>query len=1072
LLGAVLGILKAGGAYLPLDPSYPAERLSFILEDGEAVALVTQSHLVETLPRSNAHVVTLDRLAFQLQGIDAGNLGINLTPDRMAYLIYTSGSTGLPKGVMVEHGNVASFFVGMDERIPRKPGAVWLALTTLSFDISVLELLWTLCRGLTVLVSPDQDQLIGTASDPTTTPIEFSLFYFSADQGEDPHDKYRLLREGAIFADGHGFSAVWTPERHFHEFGGLYPNPSVTSAALAMITEHIRIRSGSVVAPLHSPIRIAEEWSVVDNLSGGRVDLAFASGWMPDDFAIRREDYADRKQATFRHVDAVRSLWRGESRDFPGPDGAPISVRTLPRPLQPELPVWITAAGNPETFTEAGRMGAHLLTHLLGQTLEEVRDKVAVYRKAWREAGHPENGHVSLMVHTFVTDSFESARTATRGPLREYLRTSANLLRGYSDAFPTFRTHGNGAGEINFGDLPPGDLDELLDFAVDRYFETSGLFGTPESCRATIEQMKAYGIDEVACLIDFGVPANVVLDNLAHLNALKELATPVSPVGGGIADLIARHSVTHLQCTPTMAQVLLADPEAKAALRRLDVMMVGGEACPASLADELSRTVDGRVMNMYGPTETTIWSTTHDIRPTERSVPIGRPIRNTRVYVTNRAFESQPVGVAGELLIGGPGVTRGYLKRPELTAERFIPNPFLDEQAPRVYRTGDLVRYLPDGSLEFLGRIDHQVKIRGHRIELGEIEAVLVKSPAVCEAVVAAPGVNDGDRRLVAYVTLHEGREADSSELRHYLQERLPPFMVPAHIVNLDAFPLTPNKKIDRKALPAPNEVARPAKASAPPVGEVESKIAAIWADVLGVGPIGRSDDFFDLGGDSLSLIRVTSRLGDIFGQKVSVGTFVRSPTVKDVAALIADSSQGVKEPFDEAVGFPRGTASRPMRPEDLKDVVTMHLRAFPDWRSSVLGRRFVRKMYEWYLHEHGDLALVATREGRVVGFTVGTVGSYRASLLRFTSGELLRSMLRHPIRRARFQLRRGERDGADTRGPNDASVANNRIMAAAPGSPDAGLTLLMAFEAAATRRGVEAFFHDQDPGRSRRTTD
>ena len=235
-------------------------------------------------------------------------------------------------------------------------------------------------------------------SPHSSRPIDFSLFYFSADQGEDPADKYRLLVEGAKFADQHGFAAVWTPERHFHEFGGLYPNPSVTSAAIAMITKNIQIRSGSVVAPLHTPIRIAEEWSVVDNLSNGRVAISFASGWMPEDFVIKPENYASRRDAMLRSIEIVRSLWRGETVAFPGPLGPDVRVRILPRPIQAELPIWVTTAGNPETYEMAGNVGANVLTHLLGQSLDEVAKKVAIYRKAWSAAAHPGRGKVTLML--------------------------------------------------------------------------------------------------------------------------------------------------------------------------------------------------------------------------------------------------------------------------------------------------------------------------------------------------------------------------------------------------------------------------------------------------------------------------------------------------------------------------------------------------------------------------------------------------------------------------------------------------------------------------------------------------
>src|SRR3989440_700584 len=241
--------------------------------------------------------------------------------------------------------------------------------------------------------------------------MDFSLFYFaSADRGESS-DKYRLLIEGAKFADTHGFAAVWTPERHFHEFGGLYPNPSVTSAAIATVTERIQIRAGSVVLPLHDPLLVAEEWAVVDNLSHGRVAISFASGWHANDFVIAPENYAHRKEIMLRGIETVRRLWRGEKVRRRDGNGTELEVRILPRPIQRELPIWVTAAGSPETFRSAGEVGTNLLTHLLNQNIEQLTEKIALYRSAWREHGHgTRTGQVTLMLHTFVGSSVDEVR--------------------------------------------------------------------------------------------------------------------------------------------------------------------------------------------------------------------------------------------------------------------------------------------------------------------------------------------------------------------------------------------------------------------------------------------------------------------------------------------------------------------------------------------------------------------------------------------------------------------------------------------------------------------------------------
>ncbi|MDZ4136474.1 MAG: MupA/Atu3671 family FMN-dependent luciferase-like monooxygenase, partial [Paracoccaceae bacterium] len=369
LLTGALAIHKAGGAYVPMDPAYPADRIALYIQDSAAPVIVTQSALVDSLPLHGAQTLVLDSDP-RLHEAAPTNPVTGVTSGDLAYMIYTSGSTGRPKGVMVEHRNVVNFFAGMDARIGAEDGAgpgskVWLAVTSLSFDISVLELFWTLARGYkVVLVSDENRALVSSGRISSGQGMEFSLYYWGNDDGAGPK-KYEMLLDGARFADSHGFCAVWTPERHFHAFGGPYPNPAVTGAAVAAVTKNIAVRAGSCVAPLHHPARIAEDWAVIDNLTNGRAGLAFASGWHPDDFVLRPENTPpDNRAAMFAAIDQVRRLWRGETVDFPTRTGS-FGVATQPRPVSKNLPVWVTTAGNPATWREAGEIGAHVLTHLL-----------------------------------------------------------------------------------------------------------------------------------------------------------------------------------------------------------------------------------------------------------------------------------------------------------------------------------------------------------------------------------------------------------------------------------------------------------------------------------------------------------------------------------------------------------------------------------------------------------------------------------------------------------------------------------------------------------------------------------
>jgi natural product biosynthesis luciferase-like monooxygenase protein len=927
---AVLAVLKAGGAYVPLDPAYPRARLEYMWRDSHAAVLLTRGGL----PLDAAGPGTI-----RLDGDDASSAGdasdasappvTGVRPEHAAYVIYTSGSTGAPKGVLVEHRNVVNFFAGMDDRLAGPPG-VWLAVTSLSFDISVLELLWPLTRGDEVVLyaGASLGSELSAAGAARTgrgrRAVELGLFYFGSDDdsatgAQSPgRERYRLLLDGARFADQHGFSAVWTPERHFHRFGGLYPSPCVTSAALATITSRVQIRAGSVVLPLNDPVRVAEEWSVIDNLSDGRVAISFASGWQPEDFVFAPQHYARRHDVMFDGVDLVRRLWRGEETVMPGGHGREVVVRLRPRPVQPELPCWITAGGTLDTFRRAGEIGANVLTHLLGQSIDELAGKIATYRDAWRPGGHAERhgvddgGHVTLMLHTFVGDDEARVRAAVHEPLARYLRSSVSLFAPFAAALGLDVDH-----------LSPQDLDVLAEHAFERYYTTSGLFGTPTSCLATIDRLREIGVDEIACLIDFGAPPAAVLRNLPHLAELRERAqrcgTIAAPADEETIDaLVRRHGVTHLQCTPSLASMLVAESTTAEALRGLRVLLVGGEALSTSLASTLCELVEhGCVLNMYGPTETTIWSTAYtvDAHATRHEVePIGRPIANTQVYVVDDELQPVPIGATGELLLGGRGVARGYLGRPELTAERFVEHPIAGPATGRCYRTGDLARYRADGVIEYVGRRDEQVKLRGHRVELGEIEATLRAHPDVAAAVVTARADADGERRLAAYLVPRPGLTLRISDVRSHAATTLPAAWMPAAWMVLAELPLTANGKVDTRALPAPESAtADDDSCFEAPRDDLERTIAASWCAALRRGRIDVRDNFFSIGGHSLLVIHVLKQLSVQLDRSLSMADMFRHPTVREFAAFLAasggaaaDSSAPAAPPLGPIVSQPR----------------------------------------------------------------------------------------------------------------------------------------------------------------------
>jgi natural product biosynthesis luciferase-like monooxygenase protein/amino acid adenylation domain-containing protein len=1437
---------------------------------------------------------------------------------------------------------------------------------------------------------------------PTLRPdrsVEFSLYYFGKYEAAFDERKYDLLIEGARFADRHGFAALWVPERHFHPFGGFSPNPSVLAAALARETERLALRAGSVVLPLHHPIRVAEEWAVVDNLSKGRVGISFASGWHPDDFVFAPEAYGRHRELMFEQIEEVKRLWRGEALRVRGGAGNELEVRLFPQPKQRELPVWITIVNNPETYRRAGAIGAGVLTNLMGQTVEDLARNIALYRRALAEHGHdPASGHVVVLLHAFVGGDAEAARARARRPFFDYLKSSLDLLQNL------VKSQGL---RINFERLSEDDLDYILSSAYERYVRTSALIGSPDTCEEIVAALGRMGVDEIACFVDFGVEADAVLGGLAHLDELRARyqppiagphqstpyafhASPSEPDGEGanrrsgganlssgrqvvrrvplteaqkqlwvvaqmgddascaynesvclrlrgplnltaLADafraIVARHeslrstieaggenllvhappraldlplvdfsevetpeereavaarwlrdegrrafdlyagpllrlhvlrleaqhhllvlSVHHIVsdgwsigvvleeafaayeaqhrgvrweageptqfaeyaerrrrpeslakkradesywverladgppqtllpadclrpsrptfngarlnatldrrlaedlrqlgrrhgCTPFMtllagylallhrltrqtdvivgvpvagrahgdeqrlvgyctrpvpvlsraaadptfaeflklvrsalleardhedyspadliqqlnlsreagrftlfsntfnleplalpslpgldmewvsfpvsyskfdfslnllerggelllecdfntdlfyprtvslilerfrvllegaadhperrlselplmteaelrqvlggrneeargarafrcvheefeevarcqgervavvhgdeqltyaklngranqlarylrtldvgpgmpvgvcversiemvvallavlkaggcyvpldpsypnerlsfmledaqAPVLLTQSslaekfsdywgytvcldadwhlvareseadgageagaenlayviytsgstgrpkgvavphraihnlvietnyvelnqsdavaqvsnisfdaatfeiwgallngarlvildrdltltpfdlaaqleahgvtvmflttalfnqmagELASAFRNLRVLMFGGEAAePERVREVLEKGRPGRLLNVYGPTETTTFATWYEIQSVPeraRAVPIGRPLTNVQTYVLDERLRVVPVGVVGELFIGGDGLARCYHDRPHLTAERFVPHPFSDEPGARLYRTGDLARLLPDGNVEFVGRLDDQVKIRGFRIEPGEVELVLSAHPKVARAAVVCRTSAAGEKSLAAYAVAKPGQACDAGELRRHLRARLPDYMVPSSFVLLDELPLTAGGKVNREALPVPDDKSREVETSfVAPRSHVEHKLAEFWSEVLGLQSIGVEDNFFTLGGHSLRATQVISRVRSFFKVEIPIRAFFDAPTVAALALHI-----------------------------------------------------------------------------------------------------------------------------------------------------------------------------------------
>jgi len=389
----------------------------------------------------------------------------------------------------------------------------------------------------------------------------------------------------------------------------------------------------------------------------------------------------------------------------------------------------------------------------------------------------------------------------------------------------------------------------------------------------------SFDISVLELLLPLSVGAKVVI-------ASRTTATD----GNKLLALLRSSNATIIQGTPTTYHLLLtAGWKSPLPVK----VLCGGEVLPHDLAQKLIQLLTN-VWNLYGPTETTIWSSCYRIMP-DQPVLIGKPIANTRMYIVNDQLQLCPIGVAGELLIGGLGVSRGYMNQPKLTAKQFIPDTFSGPTDKLVYRTGDLACYLPDGNIKLLGRLDHQVKIRGYRIELGDIETALNNHPAVKQVAVISHDFGARDERLVAYLTLKQDETITTEELRRYLRELLPDYMTPALFTVLPKMPLTLNNKINRRALPAPAQT-RPVlnRGYHAPQNESEQRIARLWGEVLQLNQVGIDDNFFDLGGDSLLSVQLTAMVSEELGCEIPIAKFYQYPTVRTFAAFLHKSAGSV----------------------------------------------------------------------------------------------------------------------------------------------------------------------------------
>lgn len=498
-VAGLLGILKCGGILVAIDPSLAREVVEYILEDSGAVVLLVDGDLHEHLACA-ADIVCIGSID------SAGDRPVE-TPEEdsdICCLLYEGNVADGVRGVIQTNANILHLLQSVNELVPadKREDISWPFVPAAGNYI--LKWLWPLCYGAGIVMQAPE-LIAGT--------MELSLFFFANyHTDKDNNHKYKQLLDAVRYADRHGFSGVWVPERHFHQFGGLFPNPSILSAALAMVTSRIELRSGSIVSPLHDAIRIAEEWAVVDNLSGGRVSLSFAPGWNINDFVLSSGNYEHRHRIMHEQIETVRKLWRGERILRQNGQGKVVQIFTFPSPLQKELPIWLTAAGNEKTFVAAGEKGAYLLTHLLGQDMDELAEKIRLYRATRKRSGYSEaSGKVAIMLHAYIGDDIRQVEQLVEGPFIEYLKSAVGL------SSILYREAG-----LKEEEIPPEDRETMLRYSFKRYYRNASLIGTLESCREMVRKLQAIGVNDIACLVDFGIAGDKVMEGLKKLRLLKD----------------------------------------------------------------------------------------------------------------------------------------------------------------------------------------------------------------------------------------------------------------------------------------------------------------------------------------------------------------------------------------------------------------------------------------------------------------------------------------------------------------------------------------------------------------------
>jgi amino acid adenylation domain-containing protein/non-ribosomal peptide synthase protein (TIGR01720 family) len=892
-----------------LDPAYPPERLAFMLGDARPKVLLTQHHLLGTLPK-HPTVLCMDT-DWQLVTRESQEDPTNLTsPLNLAYVIYTSGSTGRPKGVAIMHGNVTNHNVTQAKNFGLCSEDRVLQFASISFDVSVEEIFPTWLSGATLVIRPAGASAIGKEflqliQEQQLTVLNLPTAYWHEWVYESSLSNVslpfclRLVVVGGEKALAESFAKWQRLLDHDVAWINAYGPTEATVGTLQYQPDANAWGDDRFDIPLGRPLANTQVYVLDSYLKpvpvGVRGELYIGGVGLARGYLNRPGLTAERFIPNPFGDKAGSRLYRTGDLVRYRPDPRERCIHQLVEAQVEQTPEAVAVVCDDQwlSYRALNRRANQLAHHLQGLGVgPEGRVGVCMERSLELVVGllgilKAGGAYVPLDPTypperlAFMLEDAQVAVLLTQAHLEATLpQTGAQVLCLDREWERIGR-----ASRVN-----PASGVQLNNLAYVIY--TSGSTGIPKGVAiehhspvALLEwSRKVFTPEELV-----GVLAST---SICFDLSVFELFVPLS-WGGKV---ILAENALQLPALPMGQEVTLVNtvPSAMAELVRSEgvpisvrAVNLAGEPLQNTLVQRIYQQESiQRVFNLYGPSEDTTYSTFALMSKGREETPsIGRPITNTQVYLLDRQLRPVPIGVPGELYIGGDGLARDYFHRPELTAEKFLPHPFSEAPGARLYKTGDLARYRPDSNIEFLGRLDHQVKVRGFRIELGEIEAVLGGHPGVREVVVLAREDSPGEKRLVAYVVGKEGPAPSGSELRGFVRERLPEYMVPSAFMALEALPLTPNGKVDRRALPAP-EGRGMAEGYVPPCTPTEELLAGIWAEVLRQERVGRHDNFFALGGDSILSIQIVARAQQA-GLQLTPKQLFQHQSIAELAAVV-----------------------------------------------------------------------------------------------------------------------------------------------------------------------------------------